>query len=118
MSKNTEIKFVGQPIFSQLMKLIDKADFYKMVKEKNSDYYYKAFKSWTHLSTMLFGILSRCDSMGETCEGLRAMRGKLNHSKSTAGDGLRNRSSSFFEILYYGLTKRHSCFCRTAELWD
>jgi len=117
MYKNTEIKFVGQPIFSQLLKLIDKADFYKMVKESNSDYYYKAFKSWTHLTTMLFGILSRCDSMGEICEGLRAMSGKLNHlgldkapAKSTAGDGLRNRSSSFFETLYYDLTKRYSSF--------
>ena len=117
MDKNTQIKFVGQPIFNQLLKLIDKADFYKIVREKNSDYYYKAFKSWTHLTTMLFGILSRCDSMGETCEGLRAMSGKLNlmglaqaPAKSTAGDGLRNRSSSFFEALYYGLTKRYSSF--------
>ena len=117
MNKNTQIKFVGQPIFSQVLKLINKGDFCKMVKEKNSDYYYKAFKSWTHLATMLFGILSRCDSMGETCEGLRAMSGKLNHlgldkapAKSTAGDGLRNRSSSFFEALYYGLTKRYSSF--------
>ena len=32
-------------------------------------YKYKAFKSWDHLVTMLFGILSRCDSMAETCEG-------------------------------------------------
>ena len=55
--------------------------------------------------------------MAETCEGLRAMSGKLNHlgldkapAKSTAGDGLRNRDSSFFETLYYNLTKRYSSF--------
>ena len=117
MGKNTEIKFVGQPIFSQILKLIDRADFYRIVKEKHSDYYYKAFKSWPHTVTMLFGILSRCDSMTELCEGLRAMSGKLNHlglnkapAKSTAGDGLRNRDSSFFETLYYDLTKRYSSF--------
>lgn len=117
MDKNTEIKFVGQPIFGQILKLIDKADFNRIVKEKNSDYYYKAFKSWTHTVTMLFGILSRCDSMAEICEGLRAMSGKLNHlglekapAKSTAGDGLRNRNHSFFETLYYSLTKRYSSF--------
>ena len=117
MDKNTEIKFVGQPIFGHILKLIDKADFNRIVKEKNSDYYYKAFKSWTHTVTMLFGILSRCDSMAEICEGLRAMSGKLNHlglekapAKSTAGDGLRNRNHSFFETLYYSLTKRYSSF--------
>ena len=43
--------------------------------------------------------------------------GKLNHlglreapAKSTSGDGLRNRSSLFFEALYYELVKRYSSF--------
>lgn len=115
MDKNTEIKFVGQPIFSQLLSLINKANFNKLVHQTDSDYYYKSFHSWTHLITMLFGILSRCDSMGDTCEGLRAMSGKLNHlglkqspAKSTAGDGLRNRSSKFFEALYYQLVNQYS----------
>jgi hypothetical protein len=117
MSKNTEIKFVGQPIFGQIIKLIDKAAFVSLIKEKKSDYYYKAFKSWDHLVIMLFGILSRCDSMAETCEGLKALGGKLNHlglqkapAKSTAGDGLRNRDSSFFEALYYELVNRYKSF--------
>lgn len=112
-----EIKFVGQPIFGQILKLIDKAAFVSLVKEKKSDYYYKAFKSWDHLIIMLFGILSRCDSMAETCEGLKALGGKLNHlclqkapAKSTSGDGLRNRDSSFFEALYYKLVDRYKSF--------
>ena len=91
MDKTTEIKFVGQPIFSQLLKLVNKEDFNKAVKEQCSDYYYKSFKSWSHTVTMLFGILSRCDSMAEPCEGLMAFSGKLNHlgldkapAKSTA----------------------------------
>lgn len=79
MSKNTELKLVGQPIFSQVLKLIAKWFFSKLVKEQKSDHYYKAFKSWDHLVTMLFGILSRCDSITETCEGLKGMSGKLNH---------------------------------------
>jgi len=79
MDKNTEIKLVGQPIFKQLLKLVDKGDFDRLVKSKNSDRYYKTFTSWTQTVTMLFGILSRCDSMAETCEGIRGMSGKLNH---------------------------------------
>ena len=65
----------------------------------------------------MFGIMSRCDSMAETCEGLRGMSGKLNHlgmpkapAKSSAGDGLRNRSNEFFESLYYSLAKRYTSF--------
>jgi hypothetical protein len=41
--------------------------------------------------------------MGEVCDGMMALDGKLNHlgltaspAKSTAGDGLRNRDHVFF----------------------
>ena len=111
--------------FRTSIKIGRKWSFNKLVKERKSDHYYNAFKSWTHLVTMLFGILSRCDSMAETCEGLRAMSGKLNQlglekapAKSSAGDGLRNRNESFFEALYYQLADQLRVFCRTAERWD
>lgn len=117
MVKSTEIKLVGQPILCQVLKLVDRNEFDRVVKQKKSDHYYKAFRSWPHFVTMMFGILSRCDSMIEVCEGLRGMSGKLNHlgmekapAKSSAGDGLRNRSNEFFEALYYKLTSRYSSF--------
>jgi hypothetical protein len=117
MGKITEIKLVGQPIFKQIMNLVDKVDIKGLVRKHESDYYYKSFKTRTHLFTMLFGILSRCDSMTEICEGLRAMGGKLNHlgmdqapAKSTASDGLRNRSHKFFEDLYFTLVKHYQSF--------
>jgi hypothetical protein len=117
MGKNTEINLVGQPIISQLLKLIDKGDFAALVKSKKADHYYKSFKSWDHLVTLLFGTLSRCDSMGEICEGMRGLSGKLQHlglkkapAKSSAGDGLRNRDSAFFEALYYKLVDRYNGF--------
>ncbi|MBS4013622.1 MAG: DUF4372 domain-containing protein, partial [Bacteroidetes bacterium] len=69
MSKNTEIKFVGQPIFKQVISLIDAIGIKSIVKKHNADHYYKAFKARTQLITMLFGIISRCDSMTEICEG-------------------------------------------------
>ncbi len=134
MNKDTEtrlneevgqLNFAGQPIFGQIMKLIDKSTFAQLVREKKSDYYYKAFKSrirlrlrsWDELIVMLFGILSRCDSMAEICDGMKALGGKLNHlgmqkspAKSTASDGLRNRDSSFFEALYYKLVEQYKGF--------
>jgi len=117
MNKISEIRFVGQPIFKQILNLVDDLDLKGLINKHNSDYYYKAFKSRTHLTTMLFGILSRCDSMTEICEGLRALGGKLNHlglgkapAKSTASDGLRSRSHKFFEELYFSLVKKHQAF--------
>jgi hypothetical protein len=99
------------------MNLVNKVDLQGLIKKHESDYYYKSFKTKTHLFTMLFGILSRCDSMTEICEGLRAMGGKLNHlgmdqapAKSTACDGLRNRSHKFFEDLYFTLAKHYQSF--------
>jgi hypothetical protein len=114
MSKNTEIKFVGQPIFKQVIKIVESIDVNGIVAKHNADYYYKAFKSQVHLVTLLFGILSRCDSMTEICESLRAMGGKLNHlglkkapAKSTACDGMRERPNKFFEDVYFSLVKKY-----------
>ncbi len=70
MGKNTEIKFIGQPIFRQIINLIDSINIKGLIQQHNSDYYYKAYKSRTQLIVMLFGILSRCDSMHEICEGV------------------------------------------------
>jgi len=117
MSKDSEIQFVGQPILKQILKLIDAVNIQSLVNKHQSDHYYKAFKTRTHIVTMLFGILSRCDSMTEICEGLRALGGKLNHlglqkapAKSTASDGLRNRNHEFFEDLYFSLVKKYRSF--------
>ena len=117
MDKNTEIKFVGQPIFKQVIGLIDAISIKSLINKHNADYYYKAFKAKTQLITMLFGIMSRCDSMTEICEGLRAMGGKLNHlglekapAKSTACDGLRNRDNKFFEDVYFSLVRHYQSF--------
>ncbi len=117
MSKNNEIKFVGQPIFKQIIDLLKVVDISSIIQRHHSDRYYKAFKTRTHIITMLFGIFSRCDSMTETCEALRALGGKLNHlgldkapAKSTAGDGLRNRDNRFFESLYFELVNKYQSF--------
>ena len=117
MGKNTEINLVGQPIFKQIIDLLGAINIKGIVKRHNADRYYKAYPAKTQLITMLFGIISRCDSMGEICEGMRAMSGKLNHlglkespAKSTACDGLRNRTDKFFEEVYFTLVKQYQSF--------
>jgi hypothetical protein len=124
MGKNAEIRLVGQPVIGQVLGMVNRGMFEGLVREHKSDRYYKAFKTWTHFVTMMFGILSRCDSMAETCEGMRTLAGKLNHlgigkapAKSSAGDGLRNRSHEFFEALYYRLLKENERFLSVSRIY-
>ena len=112
MCKDTKKNLVGQPIFSQIVQLLPKNKFDRLVKRYQSDRYYKTFHSWDQLITMLYGVLSRCDSMGELCDSLRAFGGKLNYlnldcspAKSTAGDALRDRPNELFEDFYLMLLK-------------
>jgi len=112
MGKDSEKNLVGQPVFKQVMKILPKEKFDVLVKQCGSDRYYKSFFSWEQLVVMLFGIFSRCDSMGEVCDGMRALAGKLNYlgmdsapSKSTAGDALRDRDNEIFKLYYFALIK-------------
>ena len=110
MSKNTTKNLVGQPIFKQIIKILPKDKFDLLVNQLQTDRYYKTFFSWDQLIVMLFGIFSRCDSMGEVCDGMRTLSGKLNYlgmecspAKSTSGDALRDRSEELFRLYYFVL---------------
>jgi hypothetical protein len=63
MSEITNKKLIGQPIFKQVLGLVNKNKFLGLVKGHDSDRYYKKFSSWTHFVSMMYGILSRCDSV-------------------------------------------------------
>ena len=78
MGKDKEINYIGQPIIKQILSLVEAVSLKSIIRKHQSDHYYKAFRTRVQLTTMLFGILSRCDSMTEICEGLRGLGGKLN----------------------------------------
>jgi hypothetical protein len=110
MGKDKSKNLVGQPLFKQIVKMLPKDEFDLLVSKCGSDRYYKTFFSWEQLIVMLFGIFSRCDSMGEVCDGMRALGGKLNYlgmdvapAKSTAGDALRDRDEELFRLYYFAL---------------
>jgi hypothetical protein len=117
MGKDSKKNLVGQPIFKQIIKMIPRDRFDVLVHQCKSDKYYKTFFSWEQLVTMLFGIFSRCDSMREVCDGMRALGGKLNYldmdcspAPSTAGDGLRDRDEELFRLFYFVLIAYFSPF--------
>jgi hypothetical protein len=108
MGKDTTKNLVSQPVFKQIIKTIPGDRFDSLVCRCKSDRYYKAFFSWDQLVTMLFGIFSRCDSMREVCDGMRAPGGKLNYpdmdcspAPGTAGDALRDRDGELFRLFYF-----------------
>jgi len=117
MGKDSNKNLVGQPIFKQIIKMIPRDKFSELVSRCGSDKYYKTFFSWEQLLTMLFGIFSRCDSMREVCDGMRALAGKLNYldmdcspAPSTAGDALRDRDEELFRLFYFALISYFSSF--------
>jgi hypothetical protein len=117
MGKDSKKNLVGQPVFKQIIKMIPREKFDELVIKQKSDKYYKTLFSWEQLVTMLFGIFSRCDSMGEVCDGMRALAGKLNYlgmdcspAKSTMGDALRDRDEELFRLFYFALISYFSPF--------
>jgi hypothetical protein len=112
MGKGTQKNLVGQPIFKQILNLLPRNKFDLLVKKHKTDRYYKRFHSWEQFVTMLYGVLSRCDSSGEICDGMRVLDGKLNYlgfdaspAKSTFGDALRDRPNDLFKEFYFCLIK-------------
>lgn len=57
MNKGTH--FIGQPLFGQLIKLLDKAVILKFSREIGGERYVKHFDAWQHLVVMLYAVIKR-----------------------------------------------------------
>ncbi|ACU62747.1 IS4 family transposase [Chitinophaga pinensis] len=106
--------FSGQPIFNQLLSFIPTTLIDKVCRETNADYYYKHFKAFDHLVTMLFSSFHQCTSLRELHTGLLANQHRLHHlgikhtpRRSTISDANRTRPVAFFEKLYHRLYNHH-----------
>ncbi len=108
MDKSTN--YVGQPIFTQVLSLIDTNLIEQSCKKHQADKFAKKLNFKDHLTTMLYTIFSRCTYIREVQTGLELCNGKLNHlnlervpARSTLSDGNKNRSSEIFGSLYQSL---------------
>jgi hypothetical protein len=105
---NKSIFFSGQPVFSQLLRLIPGKIVQSLVREHDSDRYYKRFRSWDHLVAMLYACFHNCTSLRELTTGLAASYNKLHHldirhipRRSTLSDANGRRPEAFFSGLYH-----------------
>jgi len=113
MSKNAT--FTGQPIFSQLLKLINRSEVLKLAKINQSDYYYKKFKTYDHLVTMLYAIFHKCSSLREVVTGMQVCHQRLNHlgiryspRRSTISEANSKRTPFVFERIYKSLYSQYA----------
>ena len=63
MSKSSN--FFGQPIYGQLIKLLDREKIVEMSRKHGGEKYVKSFDGYTHLLTMLYAVIQRFDSLRE-----------------------------------------------------
>jgi hypothetical protein len=83
--------------------MVTRSDFQRLVDRHGSDRYYKEFKTWDHFISLMFGILTRCDSISEILNDMSGMSGKLEYlnlykvpANSTFSDGMRETGRIVF----------------------
>ena len=116
MSKSTY--FAGQPVYSQVIKLLDKAKIQQISLETvGSERYVKCLTGWKHLIIMLFGVLKHFDSLRELEIGMKAETMKLSHlgfdyvvRRSTLAEANQRRAQEFFAKVYVSLLERYTPF--------
>ena len=96
-------------MFSQILKLIPRTDFERIVKETGAEYRSKGLSSWSQFVGMLFCQLGRAHSLREIEGGLKSCEGKLAHlgieapARSSLSYANGHRPWDLFEKVFYGL---------------
>ena len=95
-------------LFSQLIALFKRPQFYRLVARHDSERYSKGYRSWDHFVAMLFCQLAQAKSLREICGGLACTVGKLRHlgmksapKKSTLSYANAHRPWKMYRDLFY-----------------
>jgi hypothetical protein len=101
------IKNGGQPIICQLFSYIPDEIIKKAVDKFKSDKSYKTLKTKVQMIAMLFGIITKVESLNGLIKNLAFLGNKLCYlgmsvipARSTLADANRNRNSRVFEYMY------------------
>ena len=117
--------FIGQPIFNQIIKFIDKSEIRKIVLNHQSDRYVKKFSTYNHVVVMLFVAFEGYSSIREVILGLLANAHKLSHlglsylvRRSTFSDANKRRDSKIFGDIYMSVYHKHTSSLSDSRLTD
>lgn len=99
-------------MFSQILKLIPRTDFQRIVQQTGAEYRSKGLSSWSQFVALLFCQLGRAHSLREIEGGLKSCEGKLVHlgmtapARSSLSYANAHRPWELFEQVFYGLYER------------
>ncbi|MGD0173283.1 MAG: IS4 family transposase [Anaerolineales bacterium] len=100
-------------LFAQILCLVKKAEFARIVDQYGAEYDAKGFSSWTQFSSMLFGQFAKCESLREICHGLNTLNGKLAHlgipeapSRSTLAYANEHRPWEVFRDVFFHVRRQ------------
>ena len=110
--------FSGQPVYNQLLNLLDKQKICEISKKTlKSESYVKELDGYTHLVIMLYGVLKHFDSLRELEIGMQAEAHKLHHlgidymvRRSTLAEANKRRPQEFFASVYSYLLSKYGQF--------
>ncbi len=105
-------------VFSQVLGLIDRQVFERLVREHQTEYAAKGFSSWDQFVAMLFCQFAHCESLREICAGLASCGGKLRHfgleggpKRSTLSYANRNRPWELYRSLFFATLEKVQEHC-------
>lgn len=96
-------------MFSQILKLVPRIEFERMVKQTGAEHRSKGVSSWSQFVAMLFCQLGRAHSLREIEGGLKSCEGKLSHlgieapARSSLSYANAHRPWELFQHVFYGL---------------
>ena len=99
-------------MFSQILKLIPRIEFERLVRETGAEYRSKGLSSWSQFVAMLFCQLGRAHSLREIEGGLKSCEGKLAHlgieapARSSLSYANSHRPWQLSEKVFYGLFEK------------
>ena len=101
-------------LFSQVLSLVDRQEFHRLVVDHDAEKHAKGFSSWSHFVSMLFCQLAQAKSIREICGGLACCVGKIKHlglrnspKKSTLCYANARRPWEMYQDLFYQLLQRY-----------
>jgi hypothetical protein len=97
-------------LFSQMLSLVDRHRFERLVREHKAERGAKGFSCWSQFVSMMFCQLAQAKSLREIIDGLACCEGKLRHlgleaspKRSTLSYANGRRPWQLFEALFYSI---------------
>jgi uncharacterized protein DUF4372/DDE family transposase len=110
-------------IFSQLLSVVNRNNFFRLVKQTNAEKGAKGFSCWDQFVAMMFCQLAQAKSLREIGSGLRSCEGKLKHlglsqapGRSTLAYANAHRPWTLFEGVFHQVLAQAQAYAPKKKL--